>query len=195
MNYDIENKIIKNIFTQDQIDRVYSAVNSCPENKIYAPNDQGQLAFFIDMFDSRYGGSEDMYLVIENMISKEYGKDLKVAAIQFVRYTTKSGFKPELVPHFDRVFEKPMITVDVQMDSNIIWPVCVSGVPYTINNNEALIFSGTHQVHWRTKMKLEDDQYVDMIFCHLEDSQAEKISDEHRVEMIKKIKHYLNEYA
>lgn len=195
MNYDVDNKIIKNIFTKDQIDRIYSAVNECPENKKDIPNTYGHVAFLIDMFDSRDGGAEDIYLSIEKMLKTEYNIDLKITAIQFVRYTTKSGNKAWLPPHYDRVFQKPMITVDIQMDSNIVWPVYVNGVSHTLNNNEALIFSGTHQIHWRPKIELEEEQYLDMVFCHLEDTQAEKIPDQHRVDMKLKSNQYLNEYA
>ena len=34
MNPDIENKILDNILTQDQIDRIYKAVDLCPKDKI-----------------------------------------------------------------------------------------------------------------------------------------------------------------
>jgi hypothetical protein len=195
MDYNLDNKVISGVLSQDQIDRVYSLVNSCPENKIKAPNDYGQLAFFIDEFDSRESGAEDIYLSIENMLKSEYNINLKIAAIQFVRYTTKSGNRAWLPPHYDKVFKKPMITVDIQMDSNLVWPVYVNGTSYTLSNNEALVFSGTHQIHWRPKIELQDDQYLDMIFCHLEDTQADEISDKHRVDMKLLSTKYLNEYV
>ena len=34
MNPDIENKILDNILTQEQIDRIYKAVEICPKEKI-----------------------------------------------------------------------------------------------------------------------------------------------------------------
>lgn len=195
MDYNLDNRVVKNVLNQDQIDRVYELVNSCPEDKIKAPNTYGQLAFFIDEFDSRESGAEDIYLSIENMLKSEYNIDLKIAAIQFVRYTTKSGNPAWLPPHYDKVFKKPMITVDIQMNSNLVWPVYVNGISYTLENNEALVFSGTHQIHWRPKIELKDEQYLDMIFCHLEDTQAEEISDKHRVDMKLLSTKYLNEYV
>lgn len=195
VNYDIDNKVIPGVLSQEQIDRVYALVDSCPEHKIKAPNEYGQLAFFIDEFDSRESGAKDIYLAIEDMLRAEYKIDLKIEAIQFVRYTTKSGKPAWLPPHYDKVFKKPMITVDIQMNSNIVWPVYVNGNPYTLNNNEALVFSGTHQIHWRPKINLEDEQYLDMIFCHLEDTKAEEISDKHRVDMKLLSTKYLNEYV
>jgi hypothetical protein len=195
VDYNLKNRVIKNVLSQDQIDRIYKLVNSCSEDKIKAPNNYGQLAFFIDEFDSRESGAEDIYLSIENMLKSEYNIDLKIEAIQFVRYTTKSGNAAWLPPHYDKVFKKPMITVDIQMNSNLVWPVYVDGIPYTLKNNEALVFSGTHQIHWRPKIELQDDQYLDMIFCHLEDTQADEISDKHRVDMKLLSTKYLNEYV
>jgi hypothetical protein len=195
MNYNLDNKIVKNVLSQDQIDRVYKLVKSCPENKIKTPNDYGQIAFYIDGFDSRDSELKDIYIAIESMLKEEYNIDLEIEAIQFVRYTTKSGNPAWLPPHYDKVFKKPMITVDIQMDSNIVWPVYVNGTPYTINNNEALVFSGTHQIHWRPKIDLKDEEYLDMIFCHLEDTKAEDISDKHRVDMKLLSTKYLNEYV
>jgi hypothetical protein len=40
---------------------------------------------------------------------------------------------------------------------------------FTLKNNQALTFSGTHQIHWREPQNFEDDQYVEMLFCHLSD--------------------------
>jgi hypothetical protein len=36
------------------------------------------------------------------------------------------------------------------------------------------LFSGTHQVHWRTKKEFTEDDYIDMIFAHLSPKGIEK---------------------
>ena len=41
MNPDIENKILDNILTQEQIDRIYKAVEICPKEKI--KNDKSNI--------------------------------------------------------------------------------------------------------------------------------------------------------
>ena len=195
MNHNLENKILYNVFTDKQIKRIYSWVESCPKDKIKLPNTYGQIAYYIDQFDSRDSGAEDIFLSIENALKLEYNLDIKASAIQFARYTLDSGNQPWLPPHYDKVFQKPMITVDIQMSGNIDWPVYVNGNMYNLQDNQALVFSGTHQIHWRPKIKLEKDQYLDMIFCHMEDTQAEDITNKHRVDMKLLSTKYLSEYV
>lgn len=195
MQYNLDNKIVKDIFTQDQINRIYLWVDQCPDAQIKLPNSYGQITYYIDQFDSRSHEAEDIFLSIEKSIKLEYNLDMKATAVQFARYTIDSGTQPWLPPHYDKVFKKPMITVDIQMGGNIKWPVYVNGNGYQIKNNEALVFSGTHQIHWRPKIELEKDQYLDMIFCHMEDTQAEDITDKHRVEMKLLSTKYLSEYV
>lgn len=195
MNHNLENKILSNVFTDEQIKRIYSWVESCPKDKIKLPNTYGQIAYYIDQFDSRDSGAEDIFLSIENALKLEYNLDIKASAIQFARYTLDSGNQPWLPPHYDKVFQKPMITVDIQMSGNIDWPVYVNGNRYSLQDNQALVFSGTHQIHWRPKIKLEKDQYLDMIFCHMEDTQAEDITNKHRVDMKLLSTKYLSEYV
>lgn len=195
MNHNLENKILSNVFTDEQIKRIYSWVDNCPKDKIKLPNTYGQIAYYIDQFDSRDSGAEDIFLSIENALQLEYNLYIKASAIQFARYTLDSGNQPWLPPHYDKVFQKPMITVDIQMSGNIDWPVYVNGNRYNLQDNQALVFSGTHQIHWRPKIKLEKDQYLDMIFCHMEDTQAEDITNKHRVDMKLLSTKYLSEYV
>lgn len=194
MQYNLDNKIIKDIFTQDQLDRIYLWVDQCPDSQVKLPNNYGQIAYYIDQFDSRSTEAEDIFLAIEKAIKVEYNLDIKATAVQFARYTIDSGNQPWLPPHYDKVFKKPMITVDIQIGGNIEWPVYVNGKGYQLKDNEALVFSGTHQIHWRPKIELQKDQYLDMIFCHMEDTQAEDITDRHRVDMKLLSTKYLSEY-
>lgn len=183
MNPDIENKIINNIFSKEQITRIYNLVNECPDEKKKSFNKWGQIVYYIEAFNDRYSGQEDLFETIEAVIQKEYGKSIRVGAIQFARYTLESGNEPNLAPHIDGVFEKPMLTCDIQMHATRPWPIVVNGKEFILMDNQALTFSGTHQVHWRTKIKFTKNDYVDMIFCHLEHSDMDNISSEHKVKM------------
>ena len=73
---------------------------------------------------------------------------------------------PNLRPHFD-AFSEPRFTFDYQLDSNVDWPIYVEGKEFILKNNEALTFSGTHQVHWRPKKDFVLGEFIEMIFCHL----------------------------
>jgi len=168
MNPDIENKIIDNIFTEEQINRIYEYVSKCPKEKIKNQNPWGQTVFYIKEFDSRHDGALDIFETIENIIKKEYGKEMKILGIQFARYDTNSHIMPNLDFHIDSVFTKPMLTFDIQMKSTLDWPIIVKNKEYTLKDNQALTFSGMHQVHSRKPVMFKNNDICDMIFCQLE---------------------------
>jgi hypothetical protein len=188
MNPDIENKILDNILTQDQIDRIYKSVDMCPKDKIKNDNPWGQTVFYIKEFDSRFDGAEDIYNAIEDRVEQAYGKRINVLGIQFARYDTSSHIMPNLDFHIDSVFKKPMLTFDIQVKSTIDWPIIVNGKEYNLKDNQALTFSGTHQVHSRKKVEFSSNDVCDMIFCHLEHSDMEDINSEFRKKMMNLVK-------
>jgi hypothetical protein len=184
MNPDIENKILDNILTQEQIDRIYKAVEICPKEKIQNSNPWGQTVFYIKEFDSKFNGAEDIYNAIEDRVEKAYGKRIPITAIQFARYDTTAHSMPNLDFHIDSVFTKPMLTFDIQIKSTIDWPIIVNEKEYILKDNQALTFSGTHQVHSRKKVEFKADDVCDMIFCHLEHIDMKDISKEFRKKMM-----------
>lgn len=188
MNPDIENKVIDNVFTEEQINRIYQYVENCPKDKIKNQNPWGQTVFYIKEFNSRNDGASDIFDTIEDIIEKEYGKRMNILGIQFARYDTTSHIMPNLDFHIDSVFIKPMLTFDIQMRSTIDWPIIVKGKEYTLKDNQALTFSGTHQVHSRKPVEFKKDDVCDMIFCHLEHSDMEEISSDFRKKIMDEVK-------
>jgi hypothetical protein len=188
MNPDIENKILDNIFTKEQIDRIYQYVNNCPKDKIKNDNPWGQTVFYIKEFNSKFDGAEDIYNTIEDRVEQAYGKRINILGIQFARYDTSSHIMPNLDFHIDSVFKKPMLTFDIQLKSTIDWPIIVNQKEYTLKNNQALTFSGTHQVHSRKPVNFTSNDVCDMIFCHLEHSDLEDIDRDFRKTMMNLVK-------
>lgn len=108
---------------------------------------------------------------------------LKLEAYQFSRYEKfirEDGTlsMPNLTPHFD-TFEEPRFTFDYQIRSNTSWPLVVEGKEMLLSDNQALTFSGTHQIHWRTEKIFESGEFIDMIFCHLSFPGSEKNTEAH----------------
>jgi hypothetical protein len=188
MNPDIENKIIDNIFTQDQIDKIYKSVESCPKDKIRNDNPWGQTVFYIKELNSRFDGWSDIFDRIEDIVEKEYGKRIPILGIQFARYDTSSHVMPNLDFHVDSVFKKPMLTFDIQIKSTIDWPIVVGGKEYSLKDNQALTFSGTHQIHSRKGVVFEKDDVCDMIFCHLEHDYLDDIDADFRKSIMNLVK-------
>jgi hypothetical protein len=81
----------------------------------------------------------------------------------------------------------------VQLKKFIVgdWPIVVEKEKYILQDNQALIFSGTHEVHWRDKKTFAKGEYLDMIFAHLHDPESENIKDSHKTNMKIKSNYYL----
>jgi hypothetical protein len=174
----MENIIIKDILTQDQIDHIYSVIDSTPEEKTHIQRRLGHKAYLV-------GLGEDLRKYFEEIIQKHYGEEWVLTDYQFARYSSKFGYKPKLYPHFDDAFDVHKLTLDIQVKSTIDWPLVVEGKEFLLKDNDGLVFSGTDQIHWRTEAELSEDDVVDLIFCHCErkDGPNKFISEDHKKKM------------
>ena len=73
----------------------------------------------------------------------------------------------KLFPHTD-MRDKQRITFDIQVRADEEWGVVVEDIEYFLEDNQALVFAGTQQPHWRRAKELKPGSHQDMIFCHLE---------------------------
>lgn len=118
-------------------------------------------------------------------------KNLKLVGEGFTTYKKQYG-EPWLDPHID--FNETSYILDYQFDSNIEWPIFVEGESFTLNNNEAVLFSGKNQIHWRPKRKFSDDEYVSMIFFHfidlddIDSSKSREYTEEEKIRLEKYFK-------
>jgi hypothetical protein len=101
--------------------------------------------------------------------------------------------RPNLTPHFDE-FEQSRFTFDYQLGGNTTWDLVVEEKEFTLLNNSALTFSGTHQIHWRKPKTFKDDEYIDMIFFHLKKKNSKELSAEHFYSMKTKVEFYSKIY-
>ena len=109
---------------------------------------------------------------IENTITKAaqaiLGNDIVLDGdYSFARYTPEYGFNCKLFPHYD-TRDTQRITFDIQLRADEPWGIVVENDMFHLNDNEALIFAGTQQIHWRENKKLQPNTKIDMIFCHLQ---------------------------
>lgn len=156
-----ENIIIDNIFSQEQIDYIYDVINNTPEDKGVVQTRLGHRAWFADF-------NEDLRLHLEKIVQDRFGSEWHLNEFQFARYSNDYGYLPKLYPHFDDAFSHHKLTLDVQIRANTEWPIVIEGVPFTLKDNQGLIFSGTDQIHWREDKTLADGEFLDMFFCHLQ---------------------------
>lgn len=165
MKKDEKNIIIDNVFTEAEINDLYSLIESTSmENTIV----QGVLchrAYLVGLPDS-------IMNKINSIVKENFDIPMEPINVCFARYSIdmyedgSASFPPRLFPHVDDAFHEPRLTLDFQIKSNISWPIIVEEREYILNDNQALTFSGTHQVHWRPHKKFAKGDFVDLIFAH-----------------------------
>jgi hypothetical protein len=109
----------------------------------------------------------------------------------FPRYTLESGSNPQLKPHYDRGLEYASLTLSIQLKTTLDWPVCVGKDCFNIKENQAIMFSGSHQLHWRPDIEFKEDDYHDIIVCQIHNAEAPlRITDKHRELMLEKAQNF-----
>jgi hypothetical protein len=150
--------VIKDIINSDDIDRVYHTVDLMKDSFLLQPFAGHKAWAFKDQ-----AFADKLNKVISDVI----GEPMELKEYSFARYSSKFGYKPKLFPHYDtHSLDGQRITVDIQMKKNKDWAVVVEGESFNFEIGDALIFSGTQQVHWREPIDLDIDDEVDMIFAH-----------------------------
>jgi hypothetical protein len=160
----LENRIVKEIFTKEEMELIYDHINSTPKESIVLNPVLGHKVFM-------YGMTQSIQDKITKVAQQYSDVPIKLTEISAARYSNHGKVLPNLFPHID-FFDMPRFTFDIQLKSTKNWTLYVENKPFTLRDNEAIIFSGTNQFHWREKTKFEDDDIIDMLFCHFsEDSE------------------------
>ena len=160
-NQDFVVKKAFNIFSQDQIDEIYRLVDSTDIQDTHLQEWAGHRAWHIKF-------SKDIEDTITRSAQEVLGEHVSLNGdYSFARYTPEYGFNCKLFPHYD-TRDTQRITFDIQLNADEPWGIVVENDQYNLNNNEALIFAGTQQIHWRENKTLSPNTKIDMIFCHLE---------------------------
>ena len=161
MKFDEKNVVIENLLTDSEISDLYSSIKKPYKNYVMDLHVQ-------QISDFRMPKSiEDKIISHVENITGLSGFELEY---QFSRYelldVDGKVEVPNLRPHFD-TFTEPRFTFDYQLGSNIDWPIYVEGKKFILKNNQALTFSGTHQIHWRPARDFVIGEFLEMVFCHL----------------------------
>lgn len=192
MKHNETNTILENVLTKEEIDQLYAVIER--------PFQQRLMKLFVQSisdFDLPNNIAQKIINYCE-LISGEPG--LEISEYQFARYKKTidpdSGemLLPKLTPHWDASFEEPRFTFDYQIGGNTMWPIVVENKEFTLKNNSAVTFSGTHQIHWRKPKVFNDNEYIDMIFFHLRKVNSSRYDDSLPDIMIKKEKDFIKQY-
>lgn len=190
--------VLDNVFTSEEYEHIYDSVNSVFPKELApdVPSDvtgyknEGQIGYF-----SYTKGFEDfIYKRIIKIVEESTNIKVVDPRVHFARYTPKTGHLPTLLPHNDMGVKHPALTLSIQLDSSFDWELCAYDTCETISKNQAMLFSGSHQIHWRPVKEFEQEDYFDIMVCQLHISE-ETLSEEHWNEMHNLKKEYVQKYA
>lgn len=184
----LKNEIYKNVFTEKEIDDLYQVIDIKQREKTSIVSIYGQKAWLV-------GLPESVIDKINNIAKDIYDEPVKLQEISFARYSKEYGDMPILTPHFDNAFSTPRVTIDIQVRSNIDWPIVVDNKSFTLKDNEALTFSGTNQIHWREHRKFNDNDFIEMIFAHFSIDSEPSYSENHKKDIAEKLVVACNNFA
>jgi hypothetical protein len=148
-------KFIENIFSKIEIDYLKDIIKEKESLKLYTLRpDTGRITMPLPHLKS------EIIYKVEEIIKNSYGKNYKVKDVGFNRYKLEYG-NPKLKPHVDD--GNCEIVFDYQFETNKKWDVVVNGNSIGLNDNDAVIFEGEKDAHWRKPTRFSPNDYVSMI--------------------------------
>jgi hypothetical protein len=173
--------VLDKVFAAEEYEEVYKTVNYVFDNDLEF--DQTGPGYFpvngLGYFAVVGLNSENVYNKIKEITEEATGLKLETPEIHFARYTTKTGQPPQLRPHYDIMLKRSTITLSVQMDATLAWSIYADGVKADLPPNSGIIFSGSHQYHWRPKMDFGPEDYYDIMVCQMAVVGSEDLPDDH----------------
>jgi hypothetical protein len=157
---DFEPIVIDNVFSQLQIDQIYSSFD---ENEAPLESEFGRKSYLI-----RRAKIESVFQTVEKLMCDAFEQRMLCNEDPFlIRYNIEYGFKTKLAPHFDRrKYHKAVF--DVQLNYDEDWAVVIKGKTYNLKFNQGLLFIGTDQLHWREDKTLKPGSQIDMLIWNID---------------------------
>lgn len=133
------------------------------------------------------------HIPVKISVSNEVGES---HGIHIPRYSLKSGSKPQLRPHYDVGLQYASFTLSIQLEKSMDWPVCVGDQCFTLDKNQAVLFSGSHQIHWRPDIEFKENDFYDIIVCQAVENTRNPLilDDAHRAKMQEEADNFVRKY-
>lgn len=100
------------------------------------------------------------------LVCEKFNKKLKRSYVFLSMYKIGEGFCPV---HKDR--PQCRYTLDLCLDQKEPWPIYIDDQEFMLNENEAMLYSGTEHFHYRNK--IQKDNYCSLAFFHFVDEEFE----------------------
>lgn len=164
MDKTIQNKIIENIFSDDQITYLKELISS-NLHKIKLNNDPERGRDDLDLFEQTSKENTIRQDIMDAVLS-HFDEGYKIIHVTFSDYNN-NHINPNLPPHKDPNYPDSGLTFDYQLESNVDWPFCIGDDCFTMKDNEAIIFNPKVNRHYRVDQTFKDGEYVRIIFFYL----------------------------
>jgi hypothetical protein len=193
MKTDEKNVIVKDVFTQSEINSIYKSMEN---------NSGGAFIKIFSQANTYIKLDDSIVEKVTNKAREISGNDNLVLTeychARYANVTSNCGkyhYRPALFPHHDETFKEPRFTFDYQLSGNTDWAIIVEpDQEFVLENNQAVTFSGTHQIHWRQPKEFSDDQYIEMLFFHFTDPNITTVDNETKALITAKAKKYSAEF-
>jgi len=182
---------IDNFFSQEQIDQTYRYVRQMEKPKV--SEHTGYFSSFIFYPENI---QKELFAIVDKYAEDE-GVDFKSTSLQthIGKYTLDTGFKPKLTPHTDYGLEFHSITISVLLKNNIEWPIGVNLDSWLLNPGDAVIFSGTTQIHWRPAIDFKEGDFVESLIIQVTDQRQKKTNEDQGLQQKKLLNFYNQLFA
>jgi hypothetical protein len=164
-------KLITNLFTEEQYASLYDQINKYSEIPEYV-----RVVDELGYTSTGLFLNNDISSVLWKKIGTELGISIERISTHYARYSLQSGHKPLLMPHYDRALTKSMFSLAIVLDSTFDWDIYVEGEKFVPRKNDGVLFSGSHQVHWRPDVEFKEDDYYDIVVCQFEEQTQEDLT-------------------
>lgn len=185
--FNFEPIVIYNVFSEEEIKEIYDS-RSKSENLL---TDES-CGYITNTKPFSKNIRKKIVQIVQDNVPikvKEWGNHMP-------RYTLKSNSRPRLYPHYDVGLHQASLTLSIQLDHTLPWTVYIGDQGYDIKRNTAVLFSGSHQIHWRPDIEFGPDDYYDIIVAQVvEDTEDPLMLDSaHRENMSNQVGSYVAKY-
>jgi hypothetical protein len=166
-------RVISELLTVEELASLKKDFDNYPLDKIRVQGHNGMGNLDID-----FSNKKSIIEKVEKLVGEICGEEVEVLEANAIRYSPSFGWFVKFGPHYDaRPVE--MFVLDYHLQASEDWSVFVEGKKFDFHNNEALLFNGTGQVHWREQKQLADDATIDLVLFWIQHKVPRPVSKEH----------------
>ncbi len=148
--------LLHDVFSTEDFERLRNVLDSGEKEKNWIDPKNNRRVIKYPELDSHF--SKKLEPVVQNLFKNTRIKSTYSVYLDYNKPTSK------LPPHKDN--NACTYTVDYCVSSKTPWPIIIEGEEFIVEPNQALVFMGGHDLHWRDDMPNPNDNRVEVIMFH-----------------------------